>query len=65
MTRRKTREIAALPSGHVGVYRTDDGKQWEAYVAEKKTLRLLGIYATKRAAVTARTKYWKAKEHAH
>ena len=28
----------------------------------KKDLVLLGVYATKRAAVAARLKYWKAKE---
>jgi hypothetical protein len=62
MTKRKFKEIAALPSGHVGIYRADDdGKQWEAYVMERE-LVLLGIYPTKRAAVAARAKYWKAKE---
>jgi hypothetical protein len=58
--RRKMREIAALPSGHVGVYRADDGKRWEAYVMERD-LVLLGVYATRRAAVAARAKYWRAK----
>jgi hypothetical protein len=66
MTKPKFKEIAALPSGHVGVYRADDGKGWEAYVADvvkgKPDLILLGVYATKRAAVAARAKYWKAKE---
>jgi hypothetical protein len=59
--KRKAREIAALPSGHVGVYRADDGKRWEAYVMEDDLL-LLGVYATKRAAVAARVQYWNAKE---
>lgn len=57
MTRRWPREIAAVPSGHVGVYRADDGKRWEAYVMHKD-LVLLGTFATKRAAVAARAKYW-------
>jgi hypothetical protein len=62
MTKRKSRKkIGVLPSGHAGVYRADDGKRWEAYVAEKKNLRLLGIYPTIRAAAAARAKYWKAK----
>jgi hypothetical protein len=51
-----------LPSGHAGVYRADDGKRWEAYVADKGDLILLGIYPTIRAAATARAKYWKAHE---
>jgi hypothetical protein len=59
MTKRKP--AAPLPSGHVGVYRANDGKRWEAYVM-RKDLVLLGVYATKRAAVAARVKYWKAKE---
>jgi hypothetical protein len=59
MTKRKL--AAPLPSGHVGVYRANDGKRWEAYVMEKDLVRL-GTYATKRAAITARLKYWKAKE---
>jgi hypothetical protein len=58
MTKRRTREIAALPSGHVGVYRADDGKRWEAYVMEKD-LVLLGVYRTIRAAVAARAQYWR------
>jgi hypothetical protein len=57
--RRKTKQIAALP---VGVYRTSKG--WEAYVAAPRSLVLLGVYATKRAAVAARASYWKAKERA-
>jgi hypothetical protein len=57
----KRRGAAPLPSGHPGVYRAADGKRWEAYVM-KKDLVLLGVYATKRAAVIARLKYWKAKE---
>jgi hypothetical protein len=60
-TKRTTREIAALPSGHVGVYRAGDGKRWEAYVMENK-LVLLGTYASKQAAAAARAKYWKGKE---
>ena len=63
MIRRKFKEIAALPSGHVGIYRASDGKRWEAYVMERDLVRL-GVYATKRAAVAARAKYWKAKERA-
>jgi hypothetical protein len=59
MTKRKP--ASPLPSGHVGIYRADDGKRWEAYAMEKD-LVLLGIYATKRDAVAARQKYWKAKE---
>ena len=59
MTRRWPREIAALPSGHVGVYRTNDGKRWEAYAMERDQV-LLGVYPTKRAAVAARAKYWKS-----
>lgn len=54
----KTQEIAALPSGHVGVYRAKDGKRWEAYVMERD-LVLLGVYSTIRAAVAARAKYWR------
>jgi hypothetical protein len=61
MTMTRTREIAALPSGHVGVYRASDGKRWESYVMEKD-LVLLGVYPTIRAAVAARAKYWTAKE---
>jgi hypothetical protein len=55
----KGKEIAALPSGYVGVHRA--GKRWEAYVIEKDLI-LLGVYATKPAAVAARAKYWKNKE---
>jgi hypothetical protein len=62
MTARRLEEIAALPSGHVGIHRADDGKQWEAYVMEPRKLVLLGLYATKRAAIAARARYWKAKE---
>jgi len=62
MTRRKAKEIAALPSGYVGVYRAADGKRWEAYVADRNRLLLLGIYNTKRAAAAARVKYWKTKK---
>ena len=54
-----TKEIAALPSGHVGVYRAPDGRRWEAYVMEKD-LVLLGVYATKREAVEARIEYWRS-----
>jgi hypothetical protein len=61
MSQRKNEEIAALPSGHVGVYRADDGKRWESYVLDS-ALILLGVFTRKRAAVAARTKYWKAKE---
>ena len=61
MTGHQPREIAALPSGHVGIYRADDGKRWEAYVMERD-LVLLGVYPTVRAAAAARAKYWKAKE---
>jgi hypothetical protein len=57
----KIKEIAALPSGHVGVYRADDGKRWEAYVMERDLVRL-GVFASKRAAVAARAQYWKAKD---
>jgi hypothetical protein len=57
LPKRKSKEIAALPSGHVGVYRA--GSQWEAYVMKDNLVRL-GTYATKRAAVAARAKYWKA-----
>jgi hypothetical protein len=59
MTKGKLKEIAALPSGYVGVHRA--GKRWEAYVMEKDLI-LLGVYATKPAAVAARAKYWKTKE---
>jgi hypothetical protein len=64
MVRRARREevTAALPSGHVGVYRAGDGKRWEAYVMGKNDLVLLGAYATIREAAAARAKYWKAKE---
>jgi hypothetical protein len=58
-TKRKTKEIAALPSGHVGIYRA--GSRWEAYVMENDLISL-GTYATKRAAIAARAKYWKARE---
>jgi hypothetical protein len=57
-------KLAALPSGHVGGYRTDDGTGWEAYVADHDALVLLGVYATKHAAVAAGVSYWKAKERA-
>jgi hypothetical protein len=57
----KRKPAAPLPSGHAGVYRADDGKRWEAYAMEKDLVRL-GVFATKRAAVAARAKYWKAKE---
>ena len=56
-----TKEIAALPSGHVGVYRAPDGRRWEAYVMEKDLVRL-GVYATKREAVEARAEYWRARK---
>lgn len=59
MTKLKLEKTAALPSGYVGVHRAPGGK-WEAYVLEKD-LVLLGTYATKRAAATARAKYY-AKE---
>jgi hypothetical protein len=51
------KEIAALPSGHVGIYRAPDGRRWESYVM-KKDLFLLGVFATKRGAVEARARYW-------
>jgi hypothetical protein len=51
---------APVPSGHAGVYRAADGKRWEAYVMEKD-LVLLGVYATIRAAVAARTEYWQGR----
>jgi hypothetical protein len=35
--------------------------RWDAYVMERD-LVLLGTYTTKRAAVAARAKYWKAKK---
>jgi hypothetical protein len=60
MSKRKFKEIAALPSGHVGIHRAKGGK-WEAYVMEDDLVRL-GVYATKQQAVAARAKYWKAKE---
>jgi hypothetical protein len=42
------------------VYRADDGKRWEAYVAvDSDDLLLLGVYRTIREAVAARAKYWK------
>ena len=56
---RPPQEIAALPSGHVGVYRANDGKRWEAYVM-KRALVLLGVNPTKRAAIAARANYWKS-----
>jgi hypothetical protein len=56
--RRKSREIAALPSGRAGIYRASDGKRWEAYILDKTLVRL-GVYATKRAAIAARQRYWK------
>lgn len=62
MIKARTREIAALPSGHVGVHRASDGKGWEAYVMDKD-LVLLGVYPTIRAAAAARVEYWKAKKH--
>jgi hypothetical protein len=63
MSRRKSKwkEIAAVPSGHVGVYRAPDGKRWEAYVMESDLVRL-GVYATKRAAVAARARYWRVRD---
>jgi hypothetical protein len=60
MSSHKAREVAALPSGYVGVYRADDGKRWEAYVMDNGLVRL-GAYATKRAAAAARAEYWKTK----
>jgi hypothetical protein len=52
-----------LPSGHAGVYRSGDGKSWDAYVADtvkgKPDLILLGTYPTIRAAVAARVQYWR------
>src|SRR5262245_47495301 len=57
MTERKTR--GAVPSGHVGVQRASDGKQWEAYVLNRNNEQLLGVYPTIHAAVAARAKYWK------
>jgi hypothetical protein len=55
------KEIAALPSGYVGVYRAPDGKRWESYVMEKDLVRI-GVFATKREAAKARAEYWKARE---
>jgi hypothetical protein len=64
MTKLWVREkTTTVPSGYVGVYRADDGKRWEAYVAERD-LVLLGVFATRRAAAVARAKYWQAKERA-
>jgi hypothetical protein len=59
MTKRK--EIAALPSGRVGIHRANGGG-WEAYVMGEDDLVLLGVYASVRAAVAARAKYWRAKQ---
>jgi hypothetical protein len=42
-----------------GVYRTDDGKRWEAYVADHGKFTLLGVYPTIHKAVAARASYWK------
>ena len=61
MSTRKFKEIALEPSGHVGVQRARNGKGWEAYVLDKD-VTLLGVFATKRQAVAARAKYWKAKD---
>lgn len=62
-TKLKLEKTATLPSGYIGVHRANDGKGWEAYVLEKDLI-LLGVYPTRRAAATARAKYWKAKERA-
>jgi hypothetical protein len=63
---KRSREIAAVPSGRVGVYRA--GRRWEAYAMEKD-LVLLGCYATKEAAGAARARYWRnaksARGHNH
>jgi hypothetical protein len=61
MTKRRRKDIAALP---VGVSRAENGKGWKADVLERKGFVLLGVYPTIRAAVAARAKYWKAKERA-
>lgn len=61
MTARRTREIAAVPSGHVGVHRARGGKGWDAYVMERDLVRL-GTFPSKDAAVAARADYWKARE---
>jgi hypothetical protein len=57
------RKAAVLPSGQAGVYRSGDGKSWDAYVADsvkgKPELIPLGTYPTIAAAVAARTKYWR------
>ena len=45
-----------------GVYRTDDGKRWEAYVADHGRFTLLGVYPTVRKAVAARAAYWKKRK---
>ncbi len=58
VTQRTGQEVAALPSGHVGIYRADDGKGWEAYVMTDE-LTLLGVFRTKRDAVAARANYWR------
>jgi hypothetical protein len=63
---KRSEKTTTLPSGYIGVYRASGGKGWEAYVADvvkgKPDLVLLGVYPTIRAAVAARTKYWKVKE---
>lgn len=54
----KRKAIAALP---VGVSRAGNGKGWTAHVLERKGFVTLGTYASIRAAVAARAKYWNAK----
>jgi hypothetical protein len=55
MTARKTDR----PTRYVGVYRTDDGRRWQAYIMGRDDLVPLGDYATARAAVAARAEYWR------
>jgi hypothetical protein len=58
---KKTKRKYPLPSGHAGVYRSRDGKCWEAYVLTGRAMRRLGAYASIRDAVRARAKYWASK----
>jgi hypothetical protein len=53
-----TKEIAAVPSGHVGVHRARRGG-WEALVIWGGALKRLGIYRTRDAAAAARRQFWK------
>jgi hypothetical protein len=41
-----------------GISRADDGKRWEAFVADKGRIIVLGVYPTIRQAVAARKAYW-------